>query len=357
MTLVITIPATATASGPARWRVAAKIGPVHGFTTIDSVATAGRKAEWAAGISCPSTDSCKSANLVVERSVGHGWHKVAAPAVPVRETSLALVGASSAANAWLIAGQYPQVKAEQWNGRHWRAFPLAHRIDVTALEVFSPSDAWLFGLHGATGTSYNAHFDGRSWHHFTLPTRVSAVSALSARNIWALGVEPVNFRPILMHWNGAKWATIAGPKIKVPKRDDAFPTRLVALGPKNIWLLYQLGGHSGPPPFALGLVHWNGTAWRQQPLVPFHAFIDDGLASDGHGGLWLSATINRPRSQRLLHYSAGQWTEQPPPGNAKHQTLPVDLTLLPGTRSLLAGGMIGIAGASPVQGVVIDYGP
>jgi hypothetical protein len=161
-----------------------------------------------------------------------------------------------------------------------------------------------------------------------------------------------------MHWNGARWATMTGPKIKVPKRDDAFPSRLVALGPKNIWLLYELGGiRSGPPPFALGLMHWNGKAWRQQPLVPFHAFNDYSLASDGHDGLWLSATINRPRTQKLLHYSAGRWTEQPPPGNAKHPTLPVDLTLLPGTRSLLAGGTIGIDGVSPVQGVVLTYGP
>jgi hypothetical protein len=86
---------------------------------------------------------------------------------------------------------------------------------------------------------------------------------------------------------------------------------------------------------------------------------DVGLASDGHGGLWLSALVNRPRSrsQRLLHYSAGRWTEQAPPGTVKNPSLPTDLTLIPGTRSLLAGGIISSDNFSTVQGIVVTYGP
>jgi hypothetical protein len=53
----------------------------------------------------------------------------------------------------------------------------------------------------------------------------------------------------------------------------------------------------------------------------------------------------------------GRWTEQAPLGTAKHPTVPIDLTLIQGTRSLIAGGRIGIEGASPVQGVVLTYGP
>jgi hypothetical protein len=162
-----------------------------------------------------------------------------------------------------------------------------------------------------------------------------------------------------MHWNGTNWTTMKGPKIKVPKRDYAFATDIAVLGPKDIWLEYSVGGiRSGGPPFALELVHWNGKAWRQRQLVPFRAFANDGFASDGHGGLWLATEVRRPfRAPRLLHYAGGRWTEEPTPGKAKHPTVPTRLTWVPGTKSLLAGGTIGIAGVSPVQGVVLTYGP
>jgi hypothetical protein len=155
--------------------------------TLASVSAVSARDAWAAGLTCP--DRCDSDNPPARALLLH-WNGVrwahAASPEPGTETELVGVSARSATDAWAV-GDYCPAKCAgpeaggtvlllRWNGARWT-------------QVAGP------GLP-----------PGRA--------SLGAVSALSARRAWAVGLrcskscaqQGTDLSPLILRWNGRRWA-------------------------------------------------------------------------------------------------------------------------------------------------------
>jgi hypothetical protein len=95
-----------------------------------------------------------------------------------------------------------------WNGRSWSR--IATSWDVYALSAVTPRDIW------AVGTTHSQrppilHWNGRSWRRVRSPSprpatyELTCVAAVSARDAWAAGVWGFGSRTLTLRWNGRSW--------------------------------------------------------------------------------------------------------------------------------------------------------
>ena len=108
---------------------------------------------------------------------------------------IAAITASSAANAWIRTASSSKPVAVRWNGQRWTASvlpPWVVRIgrsgeadDVAA--AISARNVWNFSLSATQNPAMAARYNGHCWVRAYLPGEPTAVSALSASDIWAVG--------------------------------------------------------------------------------------------------------------------------------------------------------------------------
>jgi hypothetical protein len=111
------------------------------------------------------------------------------------------------------------------------------------------------------------HFDGTGWKAVPVAPnppgeaaggRFSAVAAVSATDVWAVGSRPTPDGPgiLVQHWNGRQWSFVAAPA--QPPTDFNALTGLAVVNARDIWAVGSRGDDFDEP-----LVeHWDGTAWR-----------------------------------------------------------------------------------------------
>ena len=79
------------------------------------------------------------------------------------------------------------------------------------------------------------------------------------------------------------------------------------------------------------------------------------VATDGAGGLWLSAN-NGGTDGLLFHYSGGKWTKVATPAAKKEATGVGSLAWIPGGTSLWAAGTQSSSSGTTSEGVILKYG-
>ncbi len=369
LALAIALPAGATAT--TGWGVSTTIGPAVGVWA-DNFAASGADDAWSTWTACLAI-SCTGKTLAyyVQHWDGTAWSQVPVPSSLEADARNSLgLGASSGSDAWLFGKN----NALRWNGTAWtlQALPkwviygnLSGGFAVTPA-VFGPDSAWVFSL-GADSTTkpdhYASRYNGTTWSKVTLPGIPGDVRALSAHDIWALGItlgsvgqqNPVN---ILMHWDGKTWSTVTLPKVTPPKGAVEYPQALTALGPSDAWLLWQIqqGAQGARTKY---LLHWNGTSWARVSLK-LPTSVMNFMAPDGHGGLWAEDNGPAPGYQWYLdHFSRGKWTRDDVPV-ASGLTL-LDLTGIsgiPGTKGVWAtGNMANGPSGNKIYGAILRYTP
>ncbi len=340
------------ASSPA-WRVVKTFGPAEGVWS-DTFAVSGASDAWSTWAACKSCSGSNPVNLFyVEHSAGTSWKPVRVPAglEHYAENSVA-IGASSYQNAWLFdpaAKPGERAHALRWNGHKWHVQPipawavhlnLSGTYDI-APTVFGPRSVWVFssGIDAFTNPDhYVARYNGRTWTKLQMPAVPSQVSVLSEHDIWVLGYTiAAKSKPILMHWNGKHWRTVAMPKVRVPANATEFPADPVALGPADVWVQQVIErGLQGAA--TLYLLHWNGRSWHRV-ANPSNMSSVAYMTQDGHGGIWLAANGLKPQYRWYLYHLNGKWTRESVPA-AKGTTVLdlIGLSWIPGTRSVWATG-------------------
>jgi hypothetical protein len=107
----------------------------------------------------------------------------------------------------------------------------------------------------------------------TGPAGLDAVAAVSAHDAWAVGFgggfRPPRAQPVIEHWDGAGWRRVASP----PGGSRGRLTGVTALSARDVW---AVGWSRGP---AL-ILHWNGVRW-QRVLV---AGLPGGVALNAVAG-------------------------------------------------------------------------
>ncbi len=115
-----------------------------------------------------------------------------------------------------------------WNGTAWTTVPaVSYGVENILVGVtdISPSDAYAVGDSSASAQGFLEQWNGTSWSLPTLPdpnngqdTYLNAVSASSASNVWAVGVELTGstaaserYQTYSLHWNGSAWSIVPMP--------------------------------------------------------------------------------------------------------------------------------------------------
>ena len=366
----------------------AAAGPAHGATTppwrithtfprssgIAAIAATGTGNAWAAGYQCTSSGECTNGSLLVEHWNGKTWQGMKPPGglgglAPGQSGSA--VAASSPGNVWILAdseeGSGNRTVAQHWTGKGWAkptAFP--EWAEVSSVVTTGAGNAWAFGQLETSPASYVAHYNGARWTRVSLPLYAQAASAVSARNIWAvgswaLGKAPKGASPFAVeHWTGSAWHPVPVPALRLPKGAQGVQAEsVVAEGASDVWAAAYLTDGQGVGT-GIVLLHWNGRKFAQV-TVPYPVTGPFYLSGDGTGGVWLAATriVKSKFGSYLYRYSSGRWTQIAAPNEPKNTTQLNAMTLIPGTHSVWAAG----AGFSPTidpgqgQGLILKYGP
>lgn len=307
--------ATASAAAPG-WRFAQTSG-VRGNDVLADVAFSPGGSGWAVG----SRDlGGESALPLVQHLVKGKW--VTAKTPPASLEALGAVGASSSTNVWVFGNG-----AARWNGKKWTDTKFPHGDpDVQRPVVLSPSNVWAFA------TNHTYHWNGKKWGRVAVPKYVTlrGGSAVSAKNIWAIGVRETDkaHQGVVVHYDGHAWK-VAKAAPAVPGYPDAGTfLNSVAVSGKNVW--------------AVG-ARWKtcGDKWCYHPLTmrltgkKWTSTIDAkgtdqywNAVPDGSGGIW---AVN---GTRFVHVTTSKTTRYAMPRNSHIQ----GMTHRPGTSTSWAVG-------------------
>ena len=219
------------------------------------------------------------------------------------------VVATSSSNAWAV-GHYGSVCTgtrtliEHWNGNAWQRVkvrPVRGWLDGVA--ATSAHDVWVTGSAG-TGGALILHFNGRTWRRYSPGGVVVAdVTALSPTDAWAVGIAGNG--SLILHWNGKTWRRVPSPS---PGGVNPLLTGVSAVSAKNIW---AVGGFS----HTLTL-HWNGSVWRRVPSPsPVGGSALQGVAAVSAHDVW--AVGESTHGTLVLHWNGTSWRKVASPPVAK----------------------------------------
>ncbi|HEX4092446.1 MAG TPA: hypothetical protein VHZ33_27310 [Trebonia sp.] len=254
---------------------------------------------------------------------GRAWAASALPAGAAGEISAA--SAPAANDVWAVT--FFDGYVLHWNGSRWTvAKHLLGGGELTGVTALSPTNVWVFGGSGFGPGLGTWHFNGKTWSQWHGDaTGLQTGSALSATNIWALGGTQAPFSGI-MHYTGTWRPVTASVLTGLQFRS------IVALSATNVWVTAETGEGSQVVPY---LLHFNGK-WTRYKL-PWAVFPAEDLASDGQGGLWLSALSSGGETYLVHRTAKGAWSRAPfvNPGKG----VVGGLAQIPGTSSLWAAGL------------------
>jgi len=332
--------------GPQKWKLTGRTGVPGHDDSLGALAVTGKKSAWAGG------DIWPGHTPLLYRWNGSAWHRVKLPAQV--DKSFTDLDATSDKNVWAFGGDNdssgkPAFKAFHWNGKAWKASVIQRKdVYLWDAEVVSSSNVWL-SVDDYTGRGQLRQWNGRTWRSVSVPgvSRLYSLHFTSAKNGWAVGIRTNGKGAIALHWNGKSWKPTTLPRIAMPK-DAAFSlSSVTALSPRNVWAVGSyirlVGDDEERHPVVL---HWNGSKWSRQ-AGPNKKFDLSALAPDGRGGLWMKGGVDW-----LVHFRSGRWTTVPFPGapGAPGAYVSVDaLANVPGTATMLGLGVVRPLGRPDAQ--------
>lgn len=306
-------------------------GDASGFA---AVVASGPADAWAFGGTNPGGSSAP----VALRWNGKAWQRVPLP--PGLNDFISAASAPAAGDIW--AASYYGGYLLHWNGWRWSVVRRwTSQEALTGITAVSPSDVWVFGTSAAgvpgLGTWHLAH---RRWLRAAGPgAGIYRASAVNWQDIWAIGGTARG--SFVERFDGHAWVRVR----TVPELAGAHLHDVLALAAHSVWIAGNLSDSRGEG--RLVLAHWNGQWWRTF-IMPVHVAAGR-LASDGHGGVWVTATTGGYRIGAMflhLYWSGGHaWTTVDHGlGNGVS-----DIALIPGTSSLWAsGGFLTASGGDAV---------
>ncbi len=224
---------------------------------------------WAVGSSYSTGQTLPTQTLILHWD-GKGWREIHHPDPGSGFDLLTGIAAISTNDVWaigLFSNENNSIEIgedlfEHWNGTSWTVIPSPHPgvrgNTLSAIAAVSTNDVWTVGNtvndNSVTDTLIE-HWNGKVWSTVkgqnpgTVSNALSAIVALSAHNIWAVGsssndASSQQAQPLIEHWNGTAWSTVTSPNIGTNN------TTLTAAGPvphsTHIWAV-GVGATYGAP--------------------------------------------------------------------------------------------------------------
>jgi hypothetical protein len=343
--------AAASAAAPGRWRIVAGLGPDN-TDMFDLVALPGGSA-WAGGTAAADTPE-------LFHGSGGKWRPTSLTGgLGVWVLDLA---ATAVNNVWASLADTQNVEYLTRHGWKAKGFAIGkQQLEIDGIVTGGPKDATVVTDDIPTQRGYAFHFNGAKWSRQSIPAAPDAnsdegiVSGTAGNNVWALTFAKGG-APEAVRYNGRNWKLTPFPAKLAPKNDTLESKEILALSPTDAWATLQLQGTAklvGP----LLLLHWNGRSWSRIAGKLPNAILAGPLASDGHGGVWLSATNAAFTAAELLHYSGGHWTTYTVPTDHGKLLDITGLSLVPRTRTVLGTAIVNYGPGGSDGSVVIEYTP
>lgn len=261
---------------------------------------------WAVGFSVLGHDEDST---LIEHWNGSAWSVNSASAITGFGARLNGVVDLSPVNAWAVGEGTTGTLIDHWNGTAWSAVPVPDANfspgSGESISATSATDIWIVGTSFDTATSATIaealHFNGTAWSAVPMqqpgtntPT-ISAVTAVSATNAWAVGEDigatsAVGGSTLIEHWNGGSWSVAASP---TPGADPGL-TGVAARGPSDV---YAVG--SNLPSINGGVVQgmilrWNGSAWSvdTDPTAGTFSPLSGAATLPGAANEWAVGTLS-----------------------------------------------------------------
>lgn len=248
------------------------------------------------------------------------------------------------------------------------AFNYVYANALVSVADISPTDAYAAGDSSSTAQGFIEQWNGTSWSLLTLPdpnndlnTYLDAVSASSASNVWAVGIELTGttaanerYQTYSLHWNGSAWAIVPMPLLTGSDHLLQYQFNSIdAISPTNVWAVGDSGDNvgEGGTPTATVIEHYNGTSWS---IVPSPAAGTaptlTGVSASSAGNVWAvgydtPAGATTPQTL-TLNWNGSAWSTVSSPDVGSSSAL--------SSVSALTGGGVQAAGHSGVAG---SYNP
>ena len=196
---------------------------------------------------------------------GTFWVRSSVPGLV--QSSLIGVAAVSASKVWAVGYVGKNISSgkaliERWNGNRWQRMPVHLPAGVSALAAVSTvsgRDAWAVGVEDNKRT-LTLNWNGTSWRLLPSPCsrecELSGVAAISTTSAWAVGSS--DQRTLVLRWNGQNWRRVISPS----PEGGGYLSGVAVLSPRNAWAVGRtsIGAISDSP--ITVIERWNGAAWR-----------------------------------------------------------------------------------------------
>lgn len=190
---------------------------------------------------------------------------------------------------------------------------------LIGVSAVSARNGWAVGGSPA-GKPVILHWNGTDWKPTVVPTSaargLAAVSALSRTDAWTVGFAAKQGVAVTLalHWNGSRWARTPTPS---PGQGSAL-SAVSAQSAADVWAVGDAPGTSATSIVPLAL-HWNGTRWAKKPMPSPANVTSSGITSvsaDSPSDAWAvgsSDTASNTIVSLIEHWNGSRWTVVPSP--------------------------------------------
>jgi hypothetical protein len=139
----------------------------------------------------------------------------------------------------------------------------------------------------------------------TFPGRLYSVAAVSARDVWAVGLNPTG--SLIVHWDGTAWSqSLSG---------NGFLGGVADSSAGDVWAVGGTNWFSPTQPLA---EHWDGSSWTQVPVPnPAGGGYLNGVAATSSKNAWAVGLVApggpgvpAPTTPLIEHWEGRRWTIQ-----------------------------------------------
>jgi hypothetical protein len=277
------------------------------YNELDATLVTSPSQAWAVGFSRVGFPAPFRA--LAQRWTGTAWTTTPTAPVPAADdTRLHGLAGTGPGDVWAVGSDAApsgsqQSLIEHWNGTAWSRVPSPQgepaAAELLSVSALSPTDAWAVGdgRPGGSFTTLVEHWNGTAWSVVadapfaaTRFNHLSAVAAVSANDVWAVGRIQRHPNPIIEHWNGTAWT-------EVPQPAHGYDSTLVSLAVVSASDIWAVGGTDVTNTL---IEHWNGTTWSivaspNSGALNAQSFLTGALPL---GPLDVWAVGRRPRSVR-----------------------------------------------------------
>jgi hypothetical protein len=307
-------PPTATHGRTTAWQ-RVPVTPAEQTGSFNAVAVISPNDAWAVGL----TSHLSSTQALIEHWNGSAWKVVPGAEVKDNPNALNVVSAISADDVWAAGGKRSErFLLEHWDGTHWSSVPGPAALDtpdffgVSALAAISERDVWVVVKSRPSRGPQFAHWDGSAWNIIAGPCsgEMRRLQALSANNIWGVGYCGTNSiipHVLIEHWDGKQWSWMPSP---VPPGSDL--TAITAAAANDIWAVGNTRPKNQSGPLIL---HWNGVSWSIVPSLSLTSQCGgtcslNGGAAISKENIWIIGSTSFGSAERafFLHWNGKSWS-------------------------------------------------